>query len=155
MFVTLLAVTFLISLIVTFVVARLFQGPIGAILERIFGDKISSAWQRYVTFAIYVVGISGGVRIWDLEKYISPHAPGQPELLLTRDRWVLEVYRTVIETLQSTAWLLLAFFLITLVAYMIIRIVEKATANAVPSSASSQTSSAEVETGNAGAPARR
>src|SRR5438552_14677333 len=132
MFITLLAITFLIALIVTFIVARVFQRPIGAILERIFGDKISSAWQRYVTFAIYVVGISGSVRIWDLEKYISPHAPGQPELLLTRDRWVLEVYRTVIVTLQSTAWLLLAFFLITLVAYMIIRIVEKVASSSRP-----------------------
>jgi hypothetical protein len=154
LFVTLLAVTFLISLVVTFVVARLFQGPIGAIFEMIFGDKICSAWQRYVTFAIYVVGISGGVRIWDLEKYISPHETGQPELLLTRDRWVLEVYRTIIETLQSTAWLLLAFFLISLVAYMIIRIVEKATAHAGPSSAHSQSRGTDVETGNAGTPIR-
>jgi hypothetical protein len=125
-FITLLAVTFLIALIVTFIVARVFQGSIGAILERIFGDKISTAWQRYVTFAIYVVGISGGVRIWDLEKYISPHGPGEPQLVLNRDRWVLEVYRTIIETLQSTAWLLLVFFLITLIAYSIVRLVAKA-----------------------------
>ena len=109
----------------TFIVARVFNRPIASILERIFGDKISTAWQRYVTFAIYVVGISGGVRIWDVEKYISPHGPVEPQLVLDRDRWVLEVYRTIIETLQSTAWLLLVFFLITLVAYMVIRIVEK------------------------------
>jgi len=139
MFITLLAITFLIALIVTFIVARVFQRPIGAILERIFADKISSAWQRYVTFAIYVVGISGGVRIWDLEKYISPHGPGEPQLVLNRDRWVLEVYRTIVETLQSTAWLLPAFFLITLVAYMIVRIVEKvATTSTHPSKIAAQ-----------------
>ena len=132
MFITLLAVTFLIALMVTFIVARLFQYSIGAILERIFGDKISAAWQRYVTFAIYVVGISGGVRIWDLEKYISSHGQGEPQVVLNRDRWVLEVYRTIIETLQSTAWLLLVFFLITLIAYMIMRIVEKATQPSAP-----------------------
>lgn len=126
MFLALLGVTFVIALVVTFLGARVFQSPIRAILERIFADKISTAWQRYVTFAIYVVGISGGLRIWDLEKYISPHGPGEPQLMLTRDRWVLEVYRTIIETLQSTAWLLLVFFLITLVAYMVVRIVEKA-----------------------------
>jgi len=129
MFITLLAVTFLIASVVTFIVARVFHRPISAILERIFGDKISTAWQRYVTFAIYVVGISGGVRIWDLEKYISPHGPNEPQIVLDRDRWVLEVYRTIIETLQSTAWLLLAFFVITLVAYMIVRIVEKVTSS--------------------------
>jgi len=132
MFIALLAVTFLIASIVTFIVARVFNHPISSILERIFGDKISAAWQRYVTFAIYVVGISGGVRIWDLEKYISPHGPGEPQLGLDRDRWVLEVYRTIIETLQSTAWLLLAFFLITLVAYMVVRIVEKVASSSRP-----------------------
>ena len=141
MFITLLAVTFLIASIVTFIVARVFNRPIAAILERIFGEKISEAWQRYVTFAIYVVGISGGVRIWDLEKYISPHGPSEPQLMLDRDRWVLEVYRTIIETLQSTAWLLLAFFLITLVAYLIVRIVEKMAA----SSATKAKSLASVE----------
>jgi hypothetical protein len=55
----------------------------------------------------------------------SPHAKDQPELLLNRDRWVLEVYRTVIETLQSTAWLLLAFFVIAIVAYGIVRAATK------------------------------
>src|SRR6266849_2525332 len=138
MFIALLAVTFLIASIVTFIVARVFNHPISSILERIFGDKISAAWQRYVTFAIYVVGISGGVRIWDLEKYISPHGPGEPQLGLDRDRWVLEVYRTIIETLQSTAWLLLAFFLITLVAYMVVRIVAKATGQSEQSSSAAQ-----------------
>ena len=141
MFITLLIVTFLIASAVTFIVASIFKRPISAILERILGDKISSAWQRYVTFAIYVVGISGGVRIWDLEKYISPHGVDVPQLLLSRDRWVLEVYRTVIDTLQSTAWLLLVFFVITLIAYLIIRIVEKVTSHsATPPKSSGQLS---------------
>lgn len=126
MFITLLAVTFFIALIVTFIVARVFQQSIAAILERIFGDQISAAWQRYIMFAIYVVGISGGVRIWELEKYISPRGFGEPQLILNRDRWVLEVYRTIIETLQSTAWLLLVFFLVALIAYGIVRLVSKA-----------------------------
>ena len=144
MFITLLAITFLIASIVTFIVARVFNRPISAILERIFGDKISTAWQRYVTFAIYVVGISGGVRIWDLEKYISPHGLNEPQLVLDRDRWVLEVYRTIIETLQSTAWLLLAFFVITLVAYMIVRIVEKVASSSAAPALHAQKSTSET-----------
>jgi hypothetical protein len=43
---------------------------------------------------------------------------------LTQDRWVLEVYRTVIESLQGIAWLLLVFFIIALIAFVVIRIVE-------------------------------
>jgi hypothetical protein len=125
MFITLLAVTFGIAVLVTFIVAKVFQRSITGILQRIFIQEISSAWHRYMTFAIYVVGISGGVRIWELEKYITPHAKDLPELVLNRDRWVLEVYRTIIDTLQSTAWLLLAFFVISIVAYGIVHAAKK------------------------------
>lgn len=125
MFITLLVVTFAIALIVTHIVAITFSKSIVKILERIFSDPIAAAWQRYVTFAIYVVGIPGGVRIWELEKYISPRGKDEPALALNMERWVLEVYRTVIETLQSTAWLLLIFFGIALFAYIIVRVSER------------------------------
>jgi len=41
--------------------------------------------------------------------------------VLTPERWTLEVYRTVIETLQSTAWMLLVAFVFLLIAYVIAR----------------------------------
>lgn len=72
-------------------------------------------------FAIYVVGISGGVRIWDLEKYITPAKTGDALLELTSDRWVLEIYRTIIGTLESNAWMLLVFFVFALLAYVIVK----------------------------------
>jgi hypothetical protein len=127
MFITLLVVTFAIALLVTHVVAIAFNKSIARILERIFGEPIAAAWQRYVTFGIYVVGAPGGVRIWELEKYISPHGKDEPALTLNMDRWVLEVYRTIIETLQSTAWLLLVFFGVALFAYIIVRVSERGT----------------------------
>ena len=71
MFITLLVVTFLIALAVSFVVARLFKDPIERILERLIADEISGAWERYMRFAIFVVGISQGVRVWELERYIT------------------------------------------------------------------------------------
>jgi hypothetical protein len=37
---------------------------------------------------------------------------------------VLEIYRTVIETLQGVAMMLLAFFVISLVAFVVLRISE-------------------------------
>ena len=125
MFITLLIVTFIIAVVVTHVVAIAFRKSIARILERIFSDPIASAWQRYVTFGLYVVGIPGGVRIWELEKYISPRGKDEPVLLLNLERWVLEVYRTVIETLQSTAWMLLLFFGFALIAYVIVRLAER------------------------------
>ena len=112
---------------VSFLVVQLFRSAIGNILERILSDPISVAWVRYLLFAIYVVGISGGVRIWDLEKYINPRvlrSETQAPLVLNVDRWILEVYRTVIESLQGIAWLLLVFFVFALIGFIIVRMGE-------------------------------
>ena len=121
MFITLLSVTFVIALLVSFVVSRGFSVPISNILSRIISDAISIAWVRYLQFAIYVVGISSGVRIWDLEKYISP-SKDTDILVLNFNRWVLEIYRTIIGSLIGLAWMLLVFFMFALIAYVIVRI---------------------------------
>lgn len=117
----LLAVNFVLAFVVCFVVARIFRAPINRILQRLVTEDIFVAWVKYIVFAIYVVGISGGVRVWDLEKYISPPAEGGAILELTQERWVLELYRTVIGTLQSIAWMLLLFFIFALLAYVIVK----------------------------------
>lgn len=125
MFMTLLLVTFVISLLVSGLLAWFFNRPIGAILQRIMADEISKAWRRYITFAILVIGVSSGVRIWELEKYITP-PPGEKSAIvaLNLDRWVLEVYRTVIGALQGVAWMLLVFFIFALIAFVIVRVFE-------------------------------
>jgi len=121
MFVVLLIVTFIIALLVSAISAKIFKTPISKILERIIKEDISDVWAKYMTFAIYVVGISGGVRVWDLEKYISPRGEAGEILILNTDRWILEVYRTCISTLQSIAWMLLFFFAFALIGYVIMR----------------------------------
>ena len=121
MFVTLLIIEFLIAIVVCYSITRMFRSPISRILQRLVAEEIYSAWTKYLTFAIYVVGISGGIRIWDLEKYITPKTAGGTVIELNSDRWVLEVYRTIIETLQSIAWMLLLFFIFALIAFVIVR----------------------------------
>jgi hypothetical protein len=126
MFLVLLAVTFAVALGVSLIVVRAFTQPIDRILKRIISDEISSAWLQYLKFAILVVGISAGVRIYDLEKYITPQRFDKDAQIveLTGDRWILELYRTVIETLQGIAWMLLVFFIFALLAYVIVRFTE-------------------------------
>jgi len=126
MFLTLLAVTFVISVVVSAALVAIFKKPIGSILQRIMADEISVAWKRYLDFAILVIGISSGVRIWELENYISPTCTGKDTqiLALTTDRWVLEVYRTVIGAMQGVAWLLLVFFIFALIAFVVVRAME-------------------------------
>lgn len=73
---------------------------------------------------MYVVGVSSGVSIWKLEQYvIAPYKDGSI-IELTVSRWVLEVYRTIIETLQGIAWLLLVFFAVTLIVFVIVQVFE-------------------------------
>ena len=152
MFLTLLAVTLGVAFATAAVIARVFRDPVDRILSRIIADDISSAWRKYMTFAIYVTGVSGGVRIWDLEKYITPERLPKPRHLegtieavvkvveLTTERWILEVYRTLIGTLLTTAWMLLVFFLFALIAYVVVRIGERRTGsgNTQPSEAPAQ-----------------
>jgi len=121
LFITLLVVTFAISVAVSGFVVLIFTKPVDDILRRILSDNISQAWVKYIKFAIYVVGTSSGVRIWELERYITPQYGGGQVLALSRDRWVLEVYRTIIEALQGIAWLLLVFFAVSLLAFVIVR----------------------------------
>jgi len=120
MFLTLLLVTFLIAAATATITALLFSKPVKKILACLVSDELAPAWLRYLLFAIYVVGISGGVRVWDVEKYITPGKEGQI-LVLNSDRWVIEIYKTIIGTLQSVAWMLLVFFLFALLAYVVVR----------------------------------
>lgn len=124
MIIALLIVTFVVAFVVASIVVLFFSRPIAGILHRVIGEEISQAWVRYFQFAIYVVGIGGGVQVWQFERYLTPQGPGQSVIELTADRWVLEIYRTVIGTLQGTAWLLLVFFLVSLIALVIVRVLE-------------------------------
>ncbi len=121
MFFTLLLVTFGIAIAVSFTVVKLFGIPISAIFKRIIEDKIHTAWVRYINFAACVVGVAGGVRIYNLERYINEGYNNQDILVLTLNRWILEVYRTVIETLKAIAWMYLVVFVFALIAYVIVR----------------------------------
>lgn len=121
MFFTLLLVTLLVAVGVAFLTVRLFDRPLEVVLGRIVTEELSSAWHRYIKFAAYVVGISGGVRIHQLERYVGSAETHAETPALTLERWTLEMYRTVIETLQSMAWLFLLVFLAALIAFVIVR----------------------------------
>lgn len=122
MFLSLLVITFLVSLLVCFIVAKLFAKPVDGVLEKIVADDIAYAWTKYLKFAIYVVGISGGVKINYLENFLRAPTENFTPPVLSADRWVLEIYRTIIESLQSIAWMLLVFFIFALLAYVIVRV---------------------------------
>jgi peptidoglycan/LPS O-acetylase OafA/YrhL len=126
MFYALLFITFVIAVLVSAVVVKIFDRPADRIFHRIIQDDIGSAWTTYLKFALYVVGISSGVRIDDIERYvIKPDYGNNPQVeVLTTQKWVLEIYRTVIDSLQGLAEVLLCFFVVSLIAFVFIRLIE-------------------------------
>jgi len=121
MFLQLLLVNFVLAAAVAALVVLVFRKPVRAVLHRIIGEEIQAAWTRYVMFAVAVVGVSGGVRLWELGRYITPDEKTGKLLELTHDRWVLEVYSTIIGALQADTWMLLIFFLFALVAFVVVK----------------------------------
>lgn len=121
MFLTLLLATLSLAILVSVLVALLFRQPLHRILDRLVAGDLSGAWLRYLLFAVVVVGVGGGVRLGSLARYIEPTPQDQAPLVLNGDRWTLELYQTVIGSLQSIAWMLLIFFVFALIAYVIVR----------------------------------
>lgn len=127
MFYYLMIVNFIVTIGVSFIVVKLFSKSIDNIMQRIIKDSISLTWARYTKFAGLVVGISSGIRIHEMEKYITPVIYDKENnyiVELTQERWFLEIFRTVIETLQGLAWMMFVFFVIALFAYVIVRFSE-------------------------------
>ncbi|MGH7725148.1 MAG: hypothetical protein ACREOU_06925 [Candidatus Eiseniibacteriota bacterium] len=133
MFVTLLVVTLAVALATSGLVIFFFRKPIRQILDRVIADPVAAGWERFLLFAVFVVGVSSGVQIWKLEQYLHPEkfpvrpgpdgvaVPEVPPLVLDGPSMALEVYRTIISTLQGVAWALLVFFVVALIAYAIVR----------------------------------
>jgi hypothetical protein len=128
MFLVLLALTLGVAIATSGVVALMFRRPIRQILDRVIGEDLAAAWGRFLLFAIFVVGVSSGVQIRKLEQYLHPEpsaptAPGVVRRALPLDSpsIALEIYRTVIQTLQGVAWALLLFFVVALIAFAITR----------------------------------
>jgi hypothetical protein len=120
-FVLLLVITLVIAIAVSGLVVLFFRKPIDKIFARIIGEEISIAWRKFLTFALFVVGISSGVNIYKLERFVSPTVEPAQRPVLSAQFWALEVYRTIIGTLGGLAWALLVFFVVALIAFALVR----------------------------------
>lgn len=120
-FLLLLIVTLLITVAVALVVVFFFRKPVDKIFARIIGEEIATAWRKFLIFALFVVGVSSGVNIRQLERFVQPETEGAALPLLTAEYWGLEIYRTVIYTLGGMAWALLVFFIVALIAFVIVK----------------------------------
>jgi hypothetical protein len=124
MFLSLLATILAIAVLLTSVVVYAFYKPIRGIFDRLIGDALAESWVRFLTFALYVVGISSALRAHRLDKYVTMHDGGRLRAELNTNTWVLEIYQSVQEVLGGLAWSLMSFFIVALIAFIIVRAFE-------------------------------
>jgi hypothetical protein len=112
-----------LSLALSATIAWFFAAPIKTVARLIIKDDISLEWARYLRFFIIVVGVSAGTRIRVLEDYLaaSPSIKETMRAALTQEFWAVELYRTIIGTLEGVAWLLLLYAGIAFTVLMIVR----------------------------------
>ncbi len=124
-------VSVVVAAIISFGVMMMFARLISTIFGDIFQDKfrINSAFIKYVKYATFLVGVSkgataypSGYNIWAYRDTIEEMAPN---LDFMRVAWLSATYATIIEALRALAYMYLALFLITLIAYVIVTAREK------------------------------
>jgi len=111
MFISFLIANLLVAILVCAVIALPFRSSLLKYLKSRFSEEASVVWARYLVLAIFIIGISVGTRVWDLEKFVS----STDSIVLTPDLAALEIYKTTIATLQIVATLL---FVILVVAWI-------------------------------------
>ncbi|MDX1419418.1 MAG: hypothetical protein R3181_05575 [Rubricoccaceae bacterium] len=109
MFYALFAVQLAVALGASLVAALLFDRATGAVFVRSFGEAVGRGWRWLVRFAVVVVGVASGVRVYELERYAAEGGP-----VLNGAEWLLAVYRSALGALESVVWALLLFFLVIL-----------------------------------------
>ncbi|HEX8372012.1 MAG TPA: hypothetical protein VF585_04480 [Chthoniobacterales bacterium] len=121
MFITLLTVTLLLAVIITALIVRLLAPSIRGILTRLVGDQVASHWQKFTIFALYISGVSHGVDLYRLERYIQKTHEKDVIPPLTLESWIFELYQVVERTLGGLTWAAMTVFVISLIAFIIVR----------------------------------
>jgi len=141
MYITLFTISFLLALGLSLTIAWISREAIETVLRRFVTDFVTrSGFEKYIRFAIVVVGISGGTRVRALQEYISAPSYNKAalEAALTQEVWVMEMYRTILGTLESVAFLLLVCIFLALIAPVVVRMFKAEPAKAVEGAAKPQ-----------------
>jgi len=128
----LLVAEVILSLGISWYVVRLLSQPTEKILNRITSsDEISRAWLKFVKFAIYVAGVSGGVKLTekDIEEFLTiiERDTGRVNpftYMYMLSRIALEICMAVIGALRGIFWFLAYFFIALAIAFIIVRAIE-------------------------------
>lgn len=127
MFVALFAASFVLALALSITVAWISREAIDSVLRRFVADyAVRAGFEKYIRFAIVVVGISGGTRVRVLQEYLAASDLNRAAMAaqLTQEFWVMEIYRTILGTLEGIATLLLVCIFLALIAPVVVRMLK-------------------------------
>lgn len=133
MFVALFATSFILALALSITVAWLSREAIDSILRRFVADRaVRAGFEKYIRFAIVVVGISGGTRVRVLQEYLAASDLNKAAMAaqLNQEFWALEIYRTLVGTVEAIAALLLLCIFLALIAPVVVRMLRLEPVNA-------------------------
>ena len=123
-FIILLIGLLALAIVITAVVVACFRKPIQGIFNRLIGEPLAGAWVQYLTFVLYVVGFSCAVNSYRIDNYVMQRNKDALLTPLNLQTAILEAYHTVESVLGGLAWTLTAFFIVALIAYIIVRAFE-------------------------------
>lgn len=113
MFPVLLVATFLASMLVCAMTIALFTPPIARVLRGRLSEGATTLWTRSLLFAVCVIGVAVGARLWEIEAYADRGRP------ISTDRLSLEIYKTILATAAANVAVVLVVALgVGLVALM-------------------------------------
>ena len=129
------------AIVISFCVVKVFNKPVSAIFTRIIPDAISASFTKYVRYATYFFGISGGLighlaevympdTYWS-ELALESQTSGLDDEFVTEFRdnlWITMIYGLIMirisGTLHAIAQMYLVLFVVVVIAYITVKIIE-------------------------------
>lgn len=115
MFITLLVVNLTISLAVCLATTFIFRKKFTDYLRKQWTEEGASIWIKYMSYLLCIIGVSVGTRVWDVERYLVNGKTSE----LTQEQMALEMYKTLMATLQICALMIFVFLIFAWVASLI------------------------------------
>lgn len=114
LFITMFSVSLLTALFISYT----FVPWLNRILDRLASQPLLLAWRKCLNWAIILVGLQGGVKLDMLEDF----AFSQRQIPFNTNpmHWVVEIYRSFIDTAQSCIWVVVLFLLVAFVVEALI-----------------------------------
>jgi hypothetical protein len=112
-----------VSLLTALTISYAFMPWLNRILDHLASQPLAHAWRKCLNWAIILVGLQGGVRVWELENF----ALSQNKIPFNTNPlyWILEIYRVFIDTAQSCIWVIILFLLVALLVEAIVLVLNR------------------------------